>query len=89
MDPSQTYIYTFLGLAEKKKNLMVMSMCRLLGEVSLLDGARVPRFPSYIYIYMRDSSPDLIYYLAKEKHRHGASGDEEDTPQFSHEASVG
>ena len=46
--PLDTYTVYISGVGGKKReNLMVRFVCRLLGKVSLLDGARVPRFPSY------------------------------------------
>ena len=47
-----------MGSGGKRKELIKEKMIRLRKEGSLLDGARVPRFPSYIYI---------LYFLGRGK----------------------
>ena len=46
------YVCGVGGKKEVKKEVIKEKMIRLRKEGSLLDGARVPRFPSYIYIYI-------------------------------------
>ena len=57
----QIYIYMFVVLGEKKKEVKVIEekIIRLRKEGSLLDGARVPRFPSYTYMYI----PHIYIYI--------------------------
>ena len=46
--PCTLYIYRFVGLGGKRKEIIKEKMIRLRKEGSLLNGARVPRFSSYI-----------------------------------------